>query len=75
VRITVTGTDDRPVINMTPVANVTEQANRTLSISPDTAHIALTFVDHDLTNTGHTAAVTGVSASGATSGILPGPKV
>jgi VCBS repeat-containing protein len=72
VRITVTGTDDRPVINMTPVANVTEQANQTLSLTPDTAHIALNFVDQDLTNTGHTATVTGVSASGATSGILPG---
>ena len=58
---------------MTPVANVTEQAGRTLSLSPDTAHVTLTFVDQDLTNTGHTATVTGVSASGATSGILPGP--
>ena len=57
VKITVTGTDDKPVINMTAVATVTEQANQTLSLSPDTAHVALNFTDADLTNTGHTATV------------------
>lgn len=72
VKITVTGTDDKPVIAMTPVATVTEQANHTLSLSPDTAHVTLNFVDQDLANTGHTATVTGVSASGVTTGILPG---
>jgi VCBS repeat-containing protein len=71
VKITVTGTDDQPVISMTPVATVTEQANHTLSLSPDTAHVTLNFVDQDLANTGHTATVTGVSASGVTTGILP----
>ena len=45
VKITVTGTDDKPVINMTAVATVTEQANQTLSLSPDTAHVALNFID------------------------------
>src|SRR5438477_4098348 len=55
VQITVTGTDDKPVISVIPVATVTEQADQTLSISPDTAHITLNFVDDDLTNTGHTA--------------------
>lgn len=72
VKITVTGTDDKPVISMTPVATVTEQANHTLSLSPDTAHVTLNFVDQDLANTGHTATVTTVSASGVTTGILPG---
>ncbi|MES2192863.1 MAG: VCBS domain-containing protein [Pseudomonadota bacterium] len=72
VTITVTGTDDRPVISMPAVGTVTEQAGKTLSFSPDTAHIALSFVDQDLANTGHTATVTDVSASGNTDGLLPG---
>lgn len=72
VTITVTGTDDKPVISMAAAATVTEQTDHTLSLSPDTAHVTLNFVDEDLANTGHTATVTGVSASGATSGILPG---
>ncbi|WP_051462652.1 VCBS domain-containing protein [Bradyrhizobium sp. URHA0013] len=72
VKITITGTDDKPVINMGTVATVTEQANQTLSLSPDTVHVALNFTDDDLTNTGHTATVIGVSASGATAGLLPG---
>ncbi|WP_298243283.1 VCBS domain-containing protein [uncultured Bradyrhizobium sp.] len=73
VKITVTGTDDKPVINMAAAATVTEQSNQTLSLSPDTVHVALNFTDDDLANTGHTATVTGVSASGATAGLLPGP--
>jgi VCBS repeat-containing protein len=72
VTVTVTGTDDKPVINTAALATVTEQANQTLSLAPDTAHIALGFTDDDLTNTGHTASVIGASASGATGGILPG---
>lgn len=72
VKITVTGTDDKPVINMTTAATVTEQSNQTLSFSPDTVHVALNFTDDDLTNIGHTATVIGVSASGATAGLLPG---
>src|SRR5437016_5667727 len=63
VKITVTGTDDKPVVAVEPVTIVTEQANHTLSLSPDIAHIALDFTDVDLTNTGHTASVTAVSAS------------
>ena len=43
VKITVTGTDDKPVINTTAVATVTEQANQTLSLSTDTVHVALAF--------------------------------
>ena len=72
VKVTVTGTDDKAVINVTPVVTVTEQANKTLSLSPDTAHVALGFVDDDLANTGHTASVIAASASGNTDGILPG---
>lgn len=72
VKITVTGTDDKPVINMTSVATVTEQANHTLSLSPDIAHVTLNFTDDDLTNTGHTATVLSASATGNTAGILLG---
>jgi VCBS repeat-containing protein len=71
VKVTVTGTDDKPVFNMTTVATVTEQPNHTLSFTPDTVHIALNFTDDDLTNTGHTATVLSASATGNTSGILP----
>ncbi|MEN3351059.1 MAG: hypothetical protein V7632_4694 [Bradyrhizobium sp.] len=72
VKITVTGTDDKPVINMTTIATVTEQVGQTLSITPDTVHVALNFTDEDLTNTGHTATVIAASAAGNTSGLLPG---
>jgi VCBS repeat-containing protein len=72
VKVTVTGTDDKPVIAMTTVATVTEQPNHTLSLTPDTVHIALNFTDDDLTNTGHTATVLSASATGNTSGIIFG---
>jgi VCBS repeat-containing protein len=72
VKVTVTGTDDKPVINMTTVTTVTEQPNHTLSLTPDTVHIALNFTDDDLTNTGHTATVLSASATGNTSGIILG---
>jgi VCBS repeat-containing protein len=72
VKVTVTGTDDKPVINMTTVATVTEQPNHTLSLTPDTVHIALNFTDDDLTNTGHTATVLSASATGNTTGIILG---
>jgi VCBS repeat-containing protein len=72
VKVTVTGTDDKPVITTTAVATVTEQANQTLSLSPDTVQVALNFTDDDLANTGHTATVLSASATGNTSGIIFG---
>jgi VCBS repeat-containing protein len=72
VQVTVTGTDDKPVITTTALATVTEQANQTLSLSPDTVNIALNFTDVDLANTGHTATVLSASATGNTSGIIFG---
>src|ERR1700754_3394455 len=72
VKVIVTGTDDKPVINTTTVATVTEQANHTLSLSADTVHVALNFTDPDLANTGHTATVLSASATGNTSGIIFG---
>src|SRR5436305_2003946 len=72
VQVTVTGTDDKAIINVTPLVTVNEQANTTLSLSPDTASIALNFTDDDLTNTGHTATVIAASATGNTSGLIFG---
>src|SRR3954470_16741617 len=72
LKVTVTGTDDKAVINVTPVVTVNEQADTTLSLTPDTASIALTFTDDDLTNTGHTATVIAASATGNTSGLIFG---
>jgi VCBS repeat-containing protein len=72
VVVTVTGTDDKPVISTTALATVTEQANHTLSLTPDTVHVALNFTDQDLANTGHTATVLSASATGNTSGIIFG---
>ena len=66
VQVTVTGTDDRPVITTTALATVTEQANTTLSLSPDIVQVALNFTDEDLANTGHTATVLSASATGNT---------
>jgi VCBS repeat-containing protein len=72
VSVTITGTNDKPIIEFGATAEVTEQAGQTLSLSPDTAAIAVDFVDPDLNNTGHTATVIGASASGVTTGLLPG---
>jgi VCBS repeat-containing protein len=72
VQVTVTGTDDKPVITTTALATVTEQANTILSLSPDTVQVALNFTDDDLANTGHTATVLSASATGNTSGIIFG---
>ena len=65
-------TDDAPVIALPVTAAVTEQAGQTLSLAPDTTHVTLHFIDPDLDNIGHTASVIAASASGVTSGILPG---
>jgi VCBS repeat-containing protein len=72
VTVTVTGTDDKPVINAAPAVTVTEQPNQTLSLSPDTANVVIGFTDPDLTDTNYTASVIAASASGVTTGILPG---
>ncbi|MFP3544106.1 VCBS domain-containing protein [Rhizobium sp. SIMBA_035] len=70
ITITITGTNDAPVITAGVSAGITEQAGQTGSLSLDTAHLAIGFTDADLNNTGHTAQVTGVTASGVTNGLL-----
>ncbi len=74
--IIITGTNDTPVITSDAQAGaITElsnesQPNPTGSTALDTATGAVTFTDVDLSDH-HTVSVTGVVASGTTSG-LPG---
>ena len=73
VTITVTGSNDVPSFDSGPeTAAVTEQAGQILSVSPDAVSGTLNFTDVDLNNVGHTATVTHVSATGVTTGLLPG---
>ncbi|ANW04717.1 VCBS domain-containing protein [Bradyrhizobium icense] len=63
--VTVSGTDDAPVIADIAQRDLTEQTDT----APLTATIPVTFTDVDLTDVGHTAAITGVVASGDTTGL------
>ena len=74
VTITVTGTNDTPVITSgTQTGTITErsnpsQPNPTGSTTADTAAGAVTFTDVDLSDH-HTVSITGVVASGITTGL------
>ena len=70
VTITITGTDDAPVITSgAQTRAITELANTTGSTTPpDMASGTVTFTDADLSDT-HTVTVTGVTTTGATSGL------
>ena len=63
--VTVTGTDDAPVIANISQKNLAEQTDT----APLTATIPVTFTDVDLTDVGHSADITGVVATGATTGL------
>ena len=63
--VTVTGTDDAPVIANIAQQNLTEQ----IDTAPLTATIPVTFTDVDLTDVGHTAKVTQAMATGTTTGL------
>ncbi|MVT65075.1 hypothetical protein GPL21_08135 [Bradyrhizobium pachyrhizi] len=67
--ITITGTNDTPVVTSSAQAgSITELAVTTNSAQPDTAHGTLTFTDADLTDT-HTVTITGVTETGVTTGL------
>ena len=72
--VTVTGTNDTPTIATTSNAfselSNTIQPNPIGSATPDTVSGTISFTDVDLSDT-HTVTVTGVSASGVTSGLPP----
>ncbi len=64
VVVTVTGTNDAPVIDAIQT-DLSEQTD-TLDL---TSTITVTFTDVDLTDTGHTATITTAIASGVTTGL------
>ena len=72
VTVTIEGSNDKPVIDAGVTGAVTEQAGVTGSPSPDSIPVTVHFTDPDLENTGHTATVLSVSATGVTSGIPSG---
>jgi VCBS repeat-containing protein len=65
VTITITGTNDAPVIAPIAQNNLDEQTDT----SDLTANIVVNFTDAELLDTGHTATVTGVTWSGDVNGL------
>ncbi|WP_422370452.1 VCBS domain-containing protein [Hoeflea sp.] len=65
VTVVVIGTNDVPAIDVIARTDLVEQTDT----SALTADIEVTFTDVDLTDTGHTATVTGASTSGVTTGL------
>ncbi len=67
--ITITGTNDAPVIDAIAQTNL----NETTDTSAITSPITVTFTDVDLTDTGHTATVTSTGTTGVTTGLALDP--
>ncbi|GAB5460426.1 VCBS domain-containing protein [Hoeflea alexandrii] len=68
--VTITGTNDAPVIDVTAGASSSELVDSTLSLAAVTAFGQLTFTDVDLSDTGHSASVVGaVIRSGESDGL------
>ncbi|WP_291852221.1 VCBS domain-containing protein [Bradyrhizobium sp.] len=65
VAVTITGTNDAPVIDAIAPQVFDEEADS----EPLTATIAVTFTDLDLTDTGHAATITGVALDGDIDGL------
>ena len=65
IEVTITGTNDAPVIAAIAQKNLTEQTDT----APLTATIPVTFTDVDLTDVGHTAKITEAVATGTTTGL------
>ncbi|MBV5302781.1 MAG: VCBS domain-containing protein, partial [Chlorobium sp.] len=65
VTITITGTNDPPVIATIAQTNRTEQT----TTNALTTNITATFSDVDLTDIGHTTQITAVAATGVTTGL------
>ena len=66
VTITITGTNDAPVINA--IARAQRGPNQTGQYAP-ADDLGVTFTDVDLTDIGHTAAITAVTRAGVTTGL------
>src|SRR4029453_17334931 len=70
--VTITGTNDTPLITSgAQTGAIVELADTHGSATPDTASGAIAFTDADLTDT-HDVTITGVAASGATTGLANG---
>ena len=69
VTITVTGTNDRPVVESNLTAGFAENSDTTLSLAPNGVSGIINFTDVDLNDT-HTATIIGARAEGVT-GALP----
>uniref|UniRef100_UPI000833F95E VCBS domain-containing protein n=1 Tax=Rubripirellula obstinata TaxID=406547 RepID=UPI000833F95E len=63
--VTITGTNDEPVVDTIAQTNLDEQTDT----DDITADIDVTFTDVDLTDVGHTASITGVTTGGTTTGL------
>ena len=73
--VSVTGTNDVPDITSGPqTGTITELADTLNASTPDQAQGAIAFTDPDLTDT-HAVTITGVSASGVTSGLADNATV
>jgi T1SS-143 domain-containing protein len=68
VTIVVTGSNDAPIVQAATF-DLSEAAGKTLSLANDIAKVTMNFTDADLSDTGHTAKVTGFAASGNTAGL------
>jgi VCBS repeat-containing protein len=72
VTVTITGTNDAPVINAIAITALTEQTDSDAL----TTTIPITFTDVDLTDIGYSARITGVVATGDTTGLaLTNPQL
>ncbi len=65
--ITVTGTNDAPVIDTIAATSLTEQTDTSTLTLATPIHV--TFTDVDLTDVGHTASITTVTTTGITTGL------
>jgi VCBS repeat-containing protein len=65
VVVTVNGSNDAPEIAAIAQQGLAEQTDT----APLTTTISVTFTDRDLSDVGHTAAITGAAASGTTTGL------
>ncbi|MEH2508984.1 VCBS repeat-containing protein [Nitrobacteraceae bacterium AZCC 1564] len=65
IEVTITGTNDAPVVETIAATSLTEPTDQSDLTSP----ITVAFADADLADTGHTATITDVSASGHQTGL------
>ncbi|GEM_PF-2156852 len=69
--VTVTGTNDRPVLSGS-VVEVIEIEGQTLSLAAQTVSGSMVFTDVDLNDVGHSATITGVTRGGESDGLPSG---